>query len=88
MFIPKTGDDTHPELYVDYANILYRFVTDTVILGQTLCLQAPPGTGKTEGARWLAWLCQMPFVRFSYDSSTHPEEMMGMKDFDPVRGTY
>jgi len=88
LFIPQTGDATHPELYVDYSNLLYRFVTDTVILGQTLCLQGQPGVGKTEGARWLAWLCQMPFVRFSYDSSTDPEEMMGMKDYSPERGTY
>lgn len=86
--IPATGSKFHPELYVDYSNILYRFTVDVVVKGQTLCLEAPPGVGKTEGARYLAWLCQMPFHRFSYDENTDKGELIGMKEFDPQKGTY
>lgn len=86
--IPQTGDRFHPELYVDYSGLLYRFTVDVVVKSQTLALEGPPGVGKTEGARYLAWLCQVPFYQFSYDEDTDKGELIGTKEFDPVRGTY
>jgi MoxR-like ATPase len=86
--IPQTGDEEHPELYVDYAGILYSFAVESLVLEETLCLQGPPGVGKTEFARWAAWLCQLPFRRFSFTSSTEVEDMIGKMMYDPEKGTY
>lgn len=88
MLIPQTGDDEHPELYIDYAGLLYTFVVEEVVLGETLALQGPPGVGKTEFARFCAWLSQYPFRRFTFSSETDPDEMIGFMQFDKEKGTF
>jgi MoxR-like ATPase len=75
--IPRTGDPEHPELYVDYSGLLYTFTVESFILDETLVLQGPPGVGKTEFARWVAYLMQVPFRRFSFSGSTEVEDMIG-----------
>lgn len=75
--IPVTGSKFHPELYVDYDHKLYRFVTDSYEDGDTICLQALPGTGKTEFARWIAWLMQVPFVRINFRESSEASHILG-----------
>lgn len=75
--IPATGSDMHPELYVDYDHKLYRFAVDSYEDGDTICLQALPGTGKTEFARWCAWLMQVPFYPFNFRQSSEAAHILG-----------
>jgi hypothetical protein len=77
--IPQAGDAEHPELYVDYDNRLYRFAVQSR-LDETFILVGPPGVGKTEFARYVAWLCQLPFQRFSFTNQSDPDDMIGTKD--------
>lgn len=86
--IPQTGDEEHPELYIDYAGILYSFAVEEIVLEESLCLQGPPGVGKTEFARWIAWLMQLPFRRFSFTSATEVDDMIGKMMYEPDKGTY
>lgn len=79
--IPKTGSVEHPELYVDYSGLLYTFAVESFVLDETLALLGPPGVGKTEFARWAAWLMQVPFRRFSFSGSTEVEDMIGKWTF-------
>ena len=77
MLIPQTGDDTHPELYMDYDHKLYRFAVDGYTLGEVVALQGLPGVGKTEFARWLAWLMQVPFHRIAFKKESEYANMIG-----------
>lgn len=86
--IPSTDDMEHPELYIDYGNLLYTFGVESFMLDETLCLQGPPGVGKTEFARWIAWLMQVPFRRFSFTSSSEVDDMIGKMMYDNELGTY
>jgi len=75
--IPKTGDDNTPELYVDYDHKLYKFGIMGYKKGFNVALQGLPGTGKTEFCRWLAWLMQVPFYRFTFKKSSEVGQIMG-----------
>lgn len=75
--IPKTGDDATPELYVDYDHKLYRFAIMGYKKGFNVALQGLPGTGKTEFCRWLAWLMQVPFYRFTFKKSSEVAHILG-----------
>lgn len=88
IFIPFTGSNEHPEGYIDYAGLLYQFAIDSFVLGETLCLVGPAGVGKTEFARWVAYLMQVPFHRFTFTKATEVDDMIGKVLFDPERGTY
>lgn len=86
--IPQTGDDARPELYHDGSGILDAFVIASWLTGQALCFVGEPGVGKTEGARWLAWLMQLPFTLLPVTEETLPDEFLGTPGFDPAAGTY
>jgi hypothetical protein len=86
--IPKTGDQEHPELYVDHNGAVYRIAILWMELDETPAAWGQPGVGKTEVARHLAWLMQVPFYRFSIKESTEVAELEGSKEFDPERGTW
>lgn len=88
LFIPQTGDDEHPELYVDYSGLLYQFAVDSWDLKETLCLVGEPGLGKTEFARWVAYLMQVPFHRFSFTKASEVDDMVGKIKFSTEKGTY
>lgn len=88
LFIPQTGDDEHPELYVDYAGLLYQFAVDSYTLDETLCLVGEPGLGKTEFARWVAYLMQVPFHRFTFHKGSEVDDMVGKIKFSTEKGTY
>lgn len=86
--IPQTGDDEHPELYVDHVNLLLTFAVDSWSLDETLCLVGAPGNGKTEFGRYLAWRMQVPFRRLSLTENTDPEDFLGAQAYEPSIGTY
>lgn len=86
--IPATGDEEHPELYVDHQNLLADFAIETYTLDESLCLIGAPGNGKTEFARYVAWRMQVPFRRLSLTEEIDPEEFLGSPQYDPERGTY
>jgi hypothetical protein len=64
--IPRTGDDEHPEDYIDHGFYVYKVSVLWMELDETPGLWGQAGTGKTEFFRHMAWLMQMPFVRISY----------------------
>lgn len=86
--IPQTGDDEHPELYVDHAGLLLTFAVETWKLDESLCLVGAAGNGKTEFGRYAAWRMQVPFRRLSITEFTEPEEFLGSSEYDPAKGTY
>lgn len=86
--IPRTGDKEHPELYVDHNGAAYRIAVLWMELDETPAAWGPPGVGKTEVGRYLAWLMQIPFYRFSIKESTEVAELEGAKEFTPERGTW
>lgn len=75
--IPKTGGAGNPELFVDYSGILPRFAVVSFMLDVPFVMEGEPGVGKTEGARWLAWLMNLPFIRFQINRDTNPEDLVG-----------
>ena len=86
--IPKTGDDEHPELYVDHFGGVYGLAVAWMELDETPCLWGMPGTGKTELGRYLAWLMQLPFRRISITKSTEIDDVAGKMLYSPEKGTY
>lgn len=86
--IPQTNSDDHPELYHDGSGLLEAFVVDVWQNDEPLCLVGEPGVGKTEGARWLAWLMQMPFTHLQVTEETLPDEFLGRTAFSPEIGTH
>jgi MoxR-like ATPase len=75
--IPRTGDDEHPELYVDHFGGVYLCAVTWTELDETPALWGEAGIGKTELYRHLAWLMCLPFERFSFTASTELDEMIG-----------
>jgi MoxR-like ATPase len=88
LMIPKTGDHTHPELYNDGAKLLEAFMVDGYLCDETVCLVGEPGVGKTEFARHLAWLMQVPFYHIQFTEETLPDEIIGKTEYHPEQGTY
>lgn len=86
--IPQSGDQENPQLYVDHNGAVYRIAVLWMELDETPAAWGMPGVGKTEVARHLAWLMQIPFYRFSIKESTEVAELEGFKEFDPQQGTY
>lgn len=82
--IPKAGDpNADPSLYVDHTGLLAKFVTVSYARDMQLCYVGEPGSGKTNGVRWLAWQMNMPFHRIQYNEYTEPEQALGLQQ---VRG--
>lgn len=86
--IPRAGDDEHPELYVDFQQLLYRATVLWMELDDTPALWGIAGTGKTEFFRWMAWLMNLPFYRISITNSTEVDDLVGKTMYHPEKGTY
>ena len=86
--IPRTGDDEHPEEYVDHMGLVYKTAVLWMHLNETPALWGVAGTGKTEFYRYMAWLMVMPFNRISMTGSSEVEDLAGKMHFEPTRGTY
>ncbi|WKW85538.1 AAA-ATPase [Rhodococcus phage Reynauld] len=75
--IPRTGDPEHPELYRDEHGLLYAVGVLWMHLGETPALNGPPGVGKTEFFRHIAWAMGLPFERYSITASTDVDDLAG-----------
>lgn len=75
--IPMTGDDEHPENYIDHQNLLYKTGCIWRELNETPALNGISGVGKTEFFRYMAWICSMPFERISISNSTELDDLAG-----------
>lgn len=86
--IPSFGDAHHPELYMDYGNLLWRFAVESWQLGETLLIQSLPGLGKTEFTYWLAYLMQVPWTRIFFTDEIEWSDIFGKLSFTPERGVF
>lgn len=75
--VPQTGDDEHPENFIDYEGLVFILCLLWWEMDETPALWGPAGVGKTEILRHLAWLMQLPFHRISITASTEVEELVG-----------
>lgn len=75
-FIPRTGGDGNPELYVDHLNLLY-YAASSWVEDRSPALIGPAGTGKTEFFRYAAWMMQLPFRRISITAETELYDLFG-----------
>lgn len=86
--VPRTGDDEHPEMYVDHMGLLYRVGVLWTKLDETPALWGQAGMGKTEFFRWMAWLMVLPFHRISITGSSELDDLAGKMLYSPEEGTY
>jgi len=86
--IPQSGDREHPEEYVDHFGGVYAVGVHLTKLKMAPGVWGEPGTGKTELFRHLAWMCGMPFERFTITGSSELDDLAGRPHFDPKVGTY
>lgn len=75
--IPRSGDDEHPELYVDHFGGVYTTAVAWTELDETPAAWGEAGNGKTELFRHLAWLMCLPFERMSITAETTVDELIG-----------
>lgn len=76
--IPTRGaGDGDPSLYVDHSGLMEKFAIVSYKRDMMLTLVGEPGSGKTEGVRWLAWQMNAPFVRLNYNEFSEPEQFVG-----------
>lgn len=80
--IPATGDEEHPEDYIDYMDNLWRVAVLWFELDQSPTFWGQPGIGKTEFARYLAWLMQLPLIRVPITGSTELDDIEGYTVFE------
>lgn len=86
--VPMTGDDEHPEDYIDHSGAVYKVAAMWRGLDETPALWGQAGTGKTELFRHIAWLMGIPFIRISITMSTELDDLAGKMHYDPDKGTY
>lgn len=86
--IPKTGDDEHPEDYVDHNFYVYKVGVLWTELDETPAFWGKAGTGKTEFFRHMAYLMQAPFYRFSITGSTELDDLAGKMHYTEGVGTH
>lgn len=86
--IPRTGDDEHPEMYVDHFGGAYLAAVTWTELDETPALWGEPGVGKTELYRYLAWMMCLPFERISITMSSEIDDLAGKMHFSQEKGTY
>lgn len=77
-----------PTLYIDHAGLLEEFAVQVYKKDLNLVIMGEPGTGKTDGWRWLGNQLNMPFVRLAYNEASEPDQFLGLYEFDPAKGTY
>jgi hypothetical protein len=77
-----------PTLYIDHANLLEEFAIMVYKRDLNMVIEGEPGTGKTDGWRYLAHRLNMPFVRLAYNEASEPDQFLGLYEFDPQKGTY
>ena len=75
--IPRTGDDEHPEWYVDTEGLVYALAIEWMELDESPALWGQAGVGKTELARHMAWLMGLPFERLSITRSSEIDDLAG-----------
>ncbi|AKJ71877.1 ATPase family protein [Tsukamurella phage TIN4] len=80
--IPATGDDEHPEQYVDHMQLSYTVGALWFHLDETPALHGKAGTGKTEFFRYMAWLMQLPFERISITRDSEIDDLAGKMHFE------
>lgn len=86
--IPATGDDEHPELYVDHFGGVYTVGVLWTETDDTPMMWGEAGVGKTELYRHVAWLMQIPFERFSITARSELDDLAGKLQYSPEAGTY
>jgi len=77
-----------PTLYIDHANLIEEFAIMVYKKDLNLVIEGEPGTGKTDGWRYLAHRLNMPFVRLAYNEASESDQFLGLYEFDPIKGTY
>lgn len=86
--IPRTGDDTHPDQYVDHQGLAYTAAVLWRNLDETPALHGVAGTGKTEFFRYMAWMMCLPFERISITKSSEIDDLAGKTEYTPEKGTF
>jgi MoxR-like ATPase len=86
--IPTTGNDEHPEDYVDHGQYVYKIAVLWLHLDETPALWGRAGTGKSELFRHMAWLMQLPFERFSITGSSELDDLAGKMHYTEGTGTH
>lgn len=86
--IPSTGDDEHPEDYVDHGGYVYKVAVLWLELDETPAFWGKAGTGKTEFFRHMAYLMQVPFHRFSITASSELDDLAGKMHYTEGVGTH
>ena len=86
--IPRTGDDEHPEDYIDHHFFTYKTAVLWTELDETPAFWGRAGVGKTEFFRYMAWLMCLPFERFSITASTELDDLAGKMHFTEGEGTH
>lgn len=86
--IPRSGQKEHPDEYVDHFGGVYAVSVHITKLGMAPGVWGEPGTGKTELFRHLAWMCGMPFERFTITGSSELDDLAGRPHFSPEKGTF
>lgn len=86
--VPRTGDDEHPEDYIDHFAGTYKTAVLWTELDETPALWGEAGTGKTELFRHMAWLMCLPFYRFSITGSTELDDLAGKMHYTEGKGTH
>lgn len=86
--VPQMEDEEEPHKYIDYSNLTYMSTVLWVRLNMTPALWGPPGVGKTEFFRHIAWLMQLPFYRVPITASSEIDDIAGKMMYSPERGTY
>jgi len=86
--IPRTGDDNHPEWYIDHQGLAYDLAALWMGMDDTPCLIGHAGVGKTELASYMAWLLCLPFDRISITRTSEVDDLLGKMMFSPEKGTY
>lgn len=80
--IPRSGDDEHPEWYIDTENLAYTMAVLWMEADYVPATIGPPGVGKTELFRYMAWLMRLPFRRINIHRNSEVEDLIGKMVFE------
>lgn len=82
VLVPNTNDDEHPELYADHNGFVYTMAVLWRELDEAPAWWGQGGVGKTEFARYLAWLMRSPFHRISITAASELDDIIGKMRFE------